>query len=72
MPGNRLAFPVGVRPEVDGIRFGCGIMQLIDHLFFPTYYLILRLEFILQIYTELALREILDVADRSHNHKIFA
>ena len=69
---NRFAFAVRVSGEQNAIRGPGGSAQFLDDFFFSGYDFVDRLEMVLDIDAELALRQVLDVAERGLHDEFLA
>ena len=72
MLANRLAFTIRVGGQKDAVRAFGGGAQFFDDLLFSGYDFVDRLEIVLDVDSELALRQILDVAERGLHDEFLA
>src|SRR5208283_5391656 len=67
MPGDRLAFAVGVAGEIDVLLALGGALDLADYLLFALDYDVVGSETVLDIHTQLAFGQVHHMADRRHD-----
>jgi hypothetical protein len=67
MPGNGFSFPVGIGGQIDKIRLPGRFFQVGHHLLFGFHNLVGGIEIIINIYAQLAFRQVLDMPDGGHD-----
>lgn len=70
MPCNRFTFPVRIRGKINIIHLFCSALEVRNNLLFCLDYIIGGLEAVADIDAESALRQVLDMADRSFHFEI--
>src|SRR5450759_789992 len=72
MPGDSLSFPVLIRSDPDILRIRCRFAQLANNFCLFLRNLIIGLEIILNIYTQILLRQVSDMSETRHHTEIFS